>query len=489
MAAKHPRSWNYSTFAPPVYLDSDPPHWSARGLAYTLILLFVAAGVASVVIQMPETVSSPFVLVPMGGTDPVRASRDGFVAAIHVCEGQVVSKGEPLFVIHSNVTGDRSGELLSLQVQRDGAKESLVNAKKKYDTQCLADREEIRKLQMREAVVKQTIATTKHLQALQEEIHKKNLELAQQGIDSKDREVVYRKKVHTLAEDVAERYEALSRRNATAAIDHLRVKLEAQRSRLELELGEGTLVSDKLKMNQLKMEHQSRQAEWALSLDRLENERLQNETALAKLRYQAEVADREYTELERSLNETVHKNTIRIAALKQELEKSQGNEVAVPAPCAGSVLRLPVKGTGAFVRTGDVLCELAGLGERLQAELTVPSAGVGRINPEQRVKLLYDAFPYQRYGVHYGTVRWVSPAGMQVNDRPAFRVLADVEVRSVWADGMARPLRAGMGGRADVVVGRRSLLSFIFEPLRQLKENLAAPPAQSDTESTQSQGD
>jgi hypothetical protein len=34
----------------------------------------------------------------------------------------------------------------------------------------------------------------------------------------------------------------------------------------------------------------------------------------------------------------------------------------------------------------------------------------------------------------------------------------------------------GMGGRADVVIGRRSLASFAFEPLRQLKESFAEPP-------------
>jgi hypothetical protein len=39
-----------------------------------------------------------------------------------------------------------------------------------------------------------------------------------------------------------------------------------------------------------------------------------------------------------------------------------------------------------------------------------------------------------------------------------------------------------MGGRADVVVGRRSLVSYAFEPVRMLRESLAeraapTPPA------------
>ena len=181
--------------------------------------------------------------------------------------------------------------------------------------------------------------------------------------------------------------------------------------------------------------------------------------------------------MRRSLIETRAKACIRIAALRRELERSRDNEVSVPAPCPGTILRLQTKGNGSFVRTGDVLCELAPAGTGLQAELHVPPAGIGRITSHQRVKLLYDAFPYQRYGVKHGTVQWVSPAHVTNNDGPVFRVLASVDDRTARVDGEDRPLRAGMGGRAEVVVGRRSLISFAFEPLRQLRENLASPPA------------
>jgi membrane fusion protein len=92
------------------------------------------------------------------------------------------------------------------------------------------------------------------------------------------------------------------------------------------------------------------------------------------------------------------------------------------------------------------------------------------------VRLLYDAFPYQRYGIKHGTVRWVSPASVTVKDHQVFRVLVDLDERSVQVKGEARPFLAGMGGRADVVVGRRSLISYAFEPVRMLRETLADPP-------------
>jgi hypothetical protein len=75
--------------------------------------------------------------------------------------------------------------------------------------------------------------------------------------------------------------------------------------------------------------------------------------------------------------------------------------------------------------------------------------------------------------VRRATVRWVSPATVGAD----FLAFADIEDEAIVSQGERRLLTAGMGGRADVVVGRRSLIAYAFEPLRQLRESLAdAPP-------------
>jgi multidrug efflux pump subunit AcrA (membrane-fusion protein) len=125
-----------------------------------------------------------------------------------------------------------------------------------------------------------------------------------------------------------------------------------------------------------------------------------------------------------------------------------------------------------------VLCEVGRAGDPLQAELGIPLAGVGRLEPGQRIKLLYDAFPYERYGVRYGTLRWLSPASAEAE---SFRVLADIDdSETLRIGGDHRRLLAGMGGRAEVTVGSRSLISYAFEPIRNLRERFAEPPEQPD---------
>jgi multidrug efflux pump subunit AcrA (membrane-fusion protein) len=286
-----------------------------------------------------------------------------------------------------------------------------------------------------------------------------------------------RRRIRDASLEVTNRADRLSQSRAISEMEFFRIRQETERSKLEFDLSERAQATARMKREQLLKENASQQESWALTLEQLESDRLETDAALAKAKHQSGAAAREFEELKRSLTESKQKASIRIAALQRELDHSKENEVSVLAPCAATILRLQVKGNGAFVRTGDVLCELAPGAKELQAELSVAGSGIGRITAEQRAKLLYEAFPYQRHGVKHGTVRWVSPGSVTQGDGAVFRVLVDVDEQSVRVDGQERPLRPGMGGRAEVVVGRRSLISFAVEPLRQLKETMGDAPA------------
>jgi membrane fusion protein len=133
-----------------------------------------------------------------------------------------------------------------------------------------------------------------------------------------------------------------------------------------------------------------------------------------------------------------------------------------------------VRNAGAVIHEGDLLAEIVCADETLHAELLLPERGLALVRVGQAVKLLYDAFPYQRYGVHFATLRWVSPASTVVSGTVMFRAFADLDAETIGVEGQPRPVLPGMTGRAAVVVGRRSLASYAIEPLRQLRESLAA---------------
>src|SRR5512139_1655890 len=92
---------------PPQFLEGEPPPLVARGLALLLISLFVVATVLAAVVKLPETVTATFVLVPLRGTDPIRAPRDGKVVEVQALESARVTKGKVLFVLRSPDEADR----------------------------------------------------------------------------------------------------------------------------------------------------------------------------------------------------------------------------------------------------------------------------------------------------------------------------------------------------------------------------------------------
>ena len=396
------------------FLALAPPHWAARGLSYAIIAAVLMGAIAAVVIKLPETVTADFVLVPARGTDPIKATRQGIVNQVFVSEGQSVNQGDLIATLRSESAGDRAAELMTTQTQLAGAGESFINAKTRFTSQTQSAEQEMRKLAARVVHLEGLIA-----------LKRQQLALLKQMTDS---------------------YEKLYR--------------EGIASRAQL------------------TEKQLAVAEMAAELEKLIAEQGETRAAIEKLKIDSTARQAELKELERTYKEATAISEIRTGALRAGLAGSDGNEIRLTAPCAGTILRLHVKNSGAVLHEGYAVAELSCAGETLQAELNVPESGVGKLKTGQGVKLKYDAFPYQRYGVRYGSVAWLSPAAVETNLSASFKSHVELADGEILIQGQSRPLFAGMTGKAEIVIGNRSLFEYVFEPLRQLKENFSDVPAQ-----------
>lgn len=215
-------------------------------------------------------------------------------------------------------------------------------------------------------------------------------------------------------------------------------------------------------------------SELASEVERLVVEQNDARAEIEKLKLTDATRQAEFTEFERDLKEKNKTGEIRAEALKSGLSNIDGNQLRLLAPCSGVILKLKVRDKGAMVGEGETVAELACGGNQLVAELTVPESGVGKLKLDQGVKLKYDAFPYQRFGAKHGRLAWLSPAKSEGSQNFTARVeLTETELN---VKGQLRPLNAGMTGTAEIVVGKRTLLSYVFEPIKQLRENLADVP-------------
>lgn len=155
-----------------------------------------------------------------------------------------------------------------------------------------------------------------------------------------------------------------------------------------------------------------------------------------------------------------------LAALSQEAAENEARrQVVIRAPHDG-VLGGVAAQAGQAVTAGAVLASLLPAQARLQAHLLAPSSAIGFVREHQAVLLRYQAFPYQKFGHQRGEVIDVSRAPLAgAGGEPVYRVTVALERQDITAYGETVPLAPGMRLEADVLLDRRKLIEWIFEPV------------------------
>ena len=169
-----------------------------------------------------------------------------------------------------------------------------------------------------------------------------------------------------------------------------------------------------------------------------------------------------------------------LAQRRAQAEASRGYELR--APISGRVSAVQAA-LGQSLDQYRPLMTLTPSDARLTAEVYVPSRAIGFIRAGQKVRLLYDAFPYQRFGAAQGTVEAVSAtvllpqevnAALRTEEirEPVYRVIVGVARQDMVAFGRAMPLSAGMALTADIVLEERSFAEWLFEPILAMRGRL-----------------
>lgn len=374
-------------------LPQDPPPWFVRSIAWLLISIFGVAFLAAVLIQLPETVTCPFLLVPAEGADPIQSPRLAVVSRVSVTVGQTVKAGDPLYVLRSD------------EIRGWGTEEQTLG-------------EDLRTHQ--EGLAKADAA------------HTSALEIKHAEISQAESEVVFREKHAASSRELLTRLEKLSSTGGISLVEVLQHRLEAAESEKDLSVAQRTL-------EQVKLERQQMEAEYART--RAEN--------LAE----------------------IEKYKVRLNALHGDLEDSRQNLLAIRAPYAGMVIAQAQQNAGSVVQNGQELCQLARTDAKPRAQLTLSESGLPKLASGQRVRLFFDAFPYQRYGAVNAKLDWISPSAVSTTAGQHFVGLASLDPTELSKKNHLA-LRVGMGGQARVVVGRRTMIEYAFEPIRQLRENM-----------------
>lgn len=356
-----------------------------------------------------ETVNG--VLQPDKGLLRLRAPQKGIVTQLLVQEGQKVSRGQPLLRIRSEQHGAQGFEL----------NQSLIT---QYDLH-------ISSLAL--GLAQQKVKHRLEIQALNNDLKNANKRLAQLDQQSD----IFRQRI-TINQQMSSQIHTLAN---TGYI-----------SELELSKQKDNLLSLNQQANAINAERLTINNQVA----QLDNQLLQQPINQAK---------------ENSLVET---QLVQLHAKVASIKQKRLSELRAPAD--GTVTGLLAK-LGKGVDNNQNLLSVLPKNSELQAVIYVPTSAFGFIEKQQKVRMRYFAFPYQKFGVYNGIIAQISsnvilPGETDIPGQikePAYRVVVKLQEQNIPAYGQQIGLRSGMKLEADIVIERRSLIRWLFDPLYSSK--------------------
>ena len=180
-----------------------------------------------------------------------------------------------------------------------------------------------------------------------------------------------------------------------------------------------------------------------------------------------------------------HKQTesvlqIQIEKLKVDLSIAKYQHIGeLRTPVDGRLSGVLIK-ENAEVESGQKVVSILPKNSEMQAVVFIPSSDIAFVEAGQEVNIRYHAFPHEKFGMFAGTVSEVSTNvylpeeinSIELIKQPSYKVVIDIESKSVFAYGREFQIKQGMRLDADIILDRRSLLEWLFEPVYSIAGRL-----------------
>jgi adhesin transport system membrane fusion protein len=205
----------------------------------------------------------------------------------------------------------------------------------------------------------------------------------------------------------------------------------------------------------------------ASSIPRLQAAVSETQARLNELvnRYRADVRN-ELSQVTAELSTT----TFAVSGDEDRLSRTE-----VRAPMAGYVNRLHFNTIGGVAKPGDPLLEITPSEGRVAVEARVRPDDRGSLRPGLETRVLIGAYDYAVYGALNGRLVEVSADTLpDEQGNRYYRVL--IETDSAQGLLAQQAILPGMTARADVVLGQRSIASYVFSPLLRFAHRALREP-------------
>ncbi|MBV6623870.1 MAG: HlyD family efflux transporter periplasmic adaptor subunit [Rivularia sp. (in: Bacteria)] len=458
-------------------LDALPRVWT-RSLLYVLVV-FAAVGVPlSMVSRVDETGTAKGKVEPLGATRKLDSIAGGIVKAVKVNEGDKVQKGQILLELDSKVLEsdiNEAKEKLSGFKKQQSQLELLKNQLQlTIDTQTQQNKSQILEKQAQVSQAQTDLHAKQSNYNLQKLEKKAQVERAKQQIKIFENEQQAAQNRLFIDTKQVERFSKLLKDGAVSASQIDGLKKEQQESKRLYQKAASDIKQAELSlteefnnylatMNQL--ESDIEQAQLRLQEEKSNYQSLVNAGKLALLKTQEQFKDLQ-AQLD-LLKSQIAQTSTQIQSLNIQLQQR-----TVRSPIDGIIFELPVSKPGQVLQPGQRIARIAPKGKDMVIKAQMPSSETGFLKVGMPVKIKFDAYPFQEYGIGKGKVKWISPDSKQTAQGGAEIYELEIALDKPYIQNGDKRinLAPGQSATAEVIVRQRRVIDLLLDPFKKLQK-------------------
>lgn len=425
--------------------------WQARSRAFLVglspqgafvLVMLVGATLAllwSVLASLDVIVRTEGRVIPAGRSQIIQHLEGGIVRAVLVQEGQAVQAGQTLI------------ELSDIQARSNvGQDQTRLAAQRGREARLLAELNGLENI-----VFPADLNDPDVLRAESDAWRARRARLTEEARVLRNQAAQKRGEID---ESVSRRKNLLAEREV--ALEQLRMVEGLKRKGAASEM---EVLDSRSRMQRL----DSQIAETEAAIPRLRAAQAEADSRVAEVlaRFRAD-ASSELTQVRADLE----KSGLELGASADRLERNK-----VRAPMSGFVNRLTVTTVGGVVRPGEVLMEITPDDQRVVIETRARPNDRANLHRGLPARVRIGAYDYATFGALDGEVTEVS-ADTLVDDKEGRYYRVRIEAASTPGSRQPGAVLPGMTATGDVVVGKRTVMSYLLSPLLKFRDTAFRDP-------------
>lgn len=467
------------SFATKELLDTLPKVWT-RGLLYFLVVFISILLPWAMLSKVDETGTARGRIEPKGKTIRLDTAIAGTVTEIRVKEGDAVKAGQNLLRLDADLL---KTELRQVQEKLEGQlnRRSQLNSSKNQLVVALTTLQQQNQSQELEKQAqidqaRQNLIALKNTYELQKQEKIAQVNQAKQNLEHSKTASNLMQSSLTIAQREEERYRKIFQEGILAETNLVEKQEMVKEKQRFYEQSKSDIQLSKLRIAEQQSSYERVVKQDKADITQAQLRQNEQERSYQTLTKSGKLALLKIEEQQKNLETEMTTLAAEIAQTKRQIESLniQLAQRELKAPVSGIVFQLPIQKAGAVVQPGNMIAEIAPLNSPFVIRAQMPTDESGSLRRGLPVKLKFDAYQFQDYGVVEGELIDISPTTTEIDTAngkvAAYNLEISLKQSCIKSGNKCILLRSGDTATAEVIIRQRRIIDFILDPFKQLQQ-------------------